>query len=98
MKKEVELIKSGQECACGDTVRRYRVRGAEDAREALAMAQKASGCNLSQDQWREENKANPSMENYFRASYTLSRTKDDPAGSLRDAGEYLFTVTTPYTG
>jgi hypothetical protein len=90
MKKEVELMVAVQEHAYVGTVRRYLVRGAEDTSEALAMAQEASGCNLSQDQWRENNKANPSMENYFRASYTLCRTQDD--------GEYLFTVTTPYTG
>lgn len=90
MTKDVQLIFSGQECAYGDNVRRYIVRGAEDESDALSMAQEAAGCDLSQDQWREENKANPSMGNYFRASYTLYRTKDD--------GEYLFTVTTPYTG
>jgi hypothetical protein len=91
MEKEVTLIESGQDCAYGDTVRRYLVCGAADPDDALSMAKDASGCKLSQAQWREENKANPTMENYFRASYTMSRT------SLAD-GAYLFTVTMPYTG
>lgn len=80
---------SGQKRAYGDREYEFDVHSEMPADHVEAVCcEHAYKCDLPASQWREENRAKPSMENHFRGHYDFED---------RGAGKFFYRVTFPFT-
>ncbi|TPN03836.1 hypothetical protein FJ973_29785 [Mesorhizobium sp. B2-1-3] len=81
-------IHSGQKCAYGDSFYEYEVTSEKpDEFVKNVCCEFAYKCALPASQWREENRAKPSMENHFRSHFEFES---------RGEGRFFYRVTSPF--
>jgi len=85
----IECTHSGQKRAYGDLYKEFTVKAdkpEDEVREYCTASVHA--CGLTNEQYNRDNRDNPSAENHFRSSYTLTK---------RGYGEYFYRVISPFT-
>ncbi|MDJ1465692.1 hypothetical protein [Nitratireductor sp. GZWM139] len=79
---------SGQKRAYGDSYYEYDVTSDMPADHVERVCREnAYKCDLPASQWRDENRANPSMSNHFRSHYQFED---------RGNGKFFYRVTFPF--
>ncbi|WP_155957783.1 hypothetical protein [Fodinicurvata sediminis] len=84
-----EVTHSGQKRAYGDSYYEYAITSDKPADEVERICRThVHRCDLSRAQWQQENRAAPSMSNYFRSSYLFEDLGD---------GRFFYQVRFPFT-
>jgi hypothetical protein len=79
---------SGQKRPYGDSFYEYEVTSDRPAEEVERVCRDSIyKCGLTEEQWRKENRENPSMDNHFRSHYVFKKTGD---------GKYFYQVCFPF--
>lgn len=81
-------VHSGQKRAYGDSHYEYEATSDQPAEHVeRVLCEHAYKCSLPKSQWLRENRAHPSMDNYFRSHYEFQDRGD---------GRFFYRVTFPF--